>query len=280
MPRCGWVLAVLPLAVGCGGAGFSAAPTADAAEAADSFVGDAASEDSASATDVMGQDAETSDTGPGTSDGAAADSSVERDAGADAGHQDASSDGPRTDSGHEDDGAVDARTADSGGDVGSRDAAADARDSGQGDAEACAPILYFLDGDGDQYGGTTSWRGCSPPDSGTWVTTGGDCDDSNLMVNPGQSAYFAAGYIPTGKTTVSFDYNCDGLESGSGSPPQAYCQVSGLSCVGSGYIEASPVRGGAGVDPLCGSTEAVTCAWAALVCQASAPYTVSPITCH
>ena len=133
--------------------------------------------------------------------------------------------------------ALDAETHDAGPDAADAgaDAALDAEPdasegsdaSGAHDApvEACTPIPFFLDGDGDGYGGTTSTVGCVPPDAGTWVTVGGDCDDSNVTVNPGQAAYFATGYVPTGKTSVSFDYDCDGQETESGAPAKASCVV-------------------------------------------------------
>ncbi|MGH7298063.1 MAG: hypothetical protein ACRELB_24195 [Polyangiaceae bacterium] len=162
---------------------------------------------------------------------------------------------------------------------GETDSGTDASADSATDA-ACTPALFFLDGDGDGYGGTSTSTACAPPDSGAWVTVGGDCDDSNITVNPGQKAYFAAGYTPTGKTTVSFDYDCSGQETESGAPARASCGFVGLTCTGSGYLEASPVRSGAGVDPYCGSAEAVVCAVSNLVCQAGSPQPSSPIACH
>ena len=161
------------------------------------------------------------------------------------------------------------------------DASPDAGDGAiDAPVEACAPMTLFLDGDGDGYGGTTTSNACLAPDSGAWVAKGGDCDDSNPTVNPGQTAFFAVGYTPTGKSTVSFDYDCDGQETESGSPAKASCAVVSLSCVGSGYIPASPSRTGAGVDPFCGSAEAVTCALMGLACQAGSPQAASPIACR
>jgi hypothetical protein len=146
--------------------------------------------------------------------------------------------------------------------------------------EACVPRVYYLDGDGDLYGGTTTSTGCAPPDGRAWVLRGGDCDDSNPNVSPGQMGYFAQGYLPTGKSALSFDYDCSGQETESGTPAKAACALSALTCAGSGYLEASPVRSGGGVDPFCGSVQAVTCAVISLVCQAGPPYTASPIACH
>ncbi len=148
------------------------------------------------------------------------------------------------------------------------------------DAEACASTVYYLDGDGDHYGGTTTSTGCAPPSGGTWITVGGDCDDSNAMVNPGQTGYFASGYVPTGQSDVSFDYDCDGKETESGNSAKANCQEVSLSCVGDGYLPAVPARSGGGVDAFCGSDMAVACAVTNLVCKAQTPYVTSPITCH
>jgi hypothetical protein len=262
-----WRFALLTLAAGCGGSDFSAAiPTGDAsADASESSDAHAALDGRDAALDGGDADA----TSP-------ADSAVVDSAGS----------GPET-------GSVDAASGDSsntsdatgivdtGLDADAGDAGPDARDA-QPDvaAEACVPVLYFLDADGDGYGGTSTSTGCAPPTTGTWVTTGGDCDDSNATVNPGQTAFFAVGYDLPGTTTVSFDYNCDGQETESGSPAKADCKEVSLSCVGSGYVEATPVRSGPSVDPFCGSAQAVTCALTSLVCQAGAPYAVTPIACH
>jgi hypothetical protein len=145
--------------------------------------------------------------------------------------------------------------------------------------EACVPSVFYFDGDGDGYGGTTTFTGCAPPANGAWVRTGGDCDDSKADVNPGQTAYFARGYLPTGKSMTSFDYNCDGEETESGNSPKAGC-YGGLNCMGSGYVAAAPPRSGPGVDPYCASDRAVTCALQALTCAAGPQQQVSPITCH
>jgi hypothetical protein len=147
---------------------------------------------------------------------------------------------------------------------------------------ACdAPVTYFLDGDHDGYGGTSTTIACAPPSS-DWITRGGDCDDGNADVNPGQNDFFATGYVPTGKTQISFDYDCSGVEEESGSPVHAYCHASGLNlCTGDGYVPATPTRTGAGVDAYCGSTETTTCAIQSnLACGENAPTATQPIACH
>jgi hypothetical protein len=176
----------------------------------------------------------------------------------------------------------------SGKDAGStEDAALEARpsnDSGTSDApaqaEACVTTTFYLDSDGDGYGGTSANEGCQPPGIGRWVTTAGDCDDNNEIVHPGQTNFFAQGYTKTGGTGVSFDYDCNGRETESGNSPKGNCQVVALTCVGSGYLVASPARSGPGVDPYCGSTASVTCSGGALNCKASAPFQAPPIACR
>jgi hypothetical protein len=259
--RHGWLLLFLPIATACGGSRFTT--TAD-----DMTGADAAGVPIATAGDA-GADADGMD--------------AAREAGAAADDMDADH-GDVTDRSPDAQGGLDAAT-DSPGDA-PDDTGIGTMDSGLQDgavdasAEACVPVVFFLDGDGDHYGGTTSSKGCAPPDSRAWVTTGGDCDDSNPTVNPGQAGYFDVGYVPTGQSALSFDYNCDNHESESGSPPKAACKTTGLTCGGSGYVAASPARSGSMVDPFCGSAQAVTCATSSLSCVAGAPYATSPITCH
>jgi len=275
-------LASFVLVGGCGGPEFSTALADPAASGAQPEQSDArpTAPDGPDGSAASGGDS-ASDAGASTPDAASGDSASDTDASADpAGEGGHVEDAPGTDAGPSD-ATADAGDAEAGLDAGVGDTDSGVQDGDAGaDADACDPALYFLDGDGDGYGGTTSWKGCRPPDSGTWVAMGGDCDDSNPSVSPGQSAYFAVGYVPTGKSDVSFDYNCDAQESESGGPAKGSCHTVSLSCVGSGYVEASPVRSGAGVDPFCGSAQAVTCAVTSLVCKAGAPYTVSPIACH
>lgn len=151
------------------------------------------------------------------------------------------------------------------------------------EAEACAPITYYADGDNDGYGGTTTIVGCTPPSAGRWVTQGGDCDDSNAQVHPGVTTFFTVGYTPPGATQTSFDYNCDGVETESGTSAKANCSGAGLlNCsAGDGYIQASPVRAGVGVDAYCGSDQEVKCSAATLACAAGTPYAApSTIACN
>jgi MYXO-CTERM domain-containing protein len=66
---------------------------------------------------------------------------------------------------------------------------------------ACTPVTWFLDSDGDGYGGSTSTSACTAPGS-SWIRTGGDCNDSNSSINPGRTEIVADGV----------DQNCDARE--------------------------------------------------------------------
>jgi len=172
-------------------------------------------------------------------------------------------------------------TADDGGDAATTDGNPDAiAIDAPIDLDACAkPTAFYFDGDGDGYGGATTMLACSAP-STSWVTKTGDCDDANADVHPGQPNFFTIAYMPSGATQASFDYDCDGTEVASGDPSAVNCHDSNLTCVGSGYLLASPVRSGAGVNPLCGSTQAELCSSGLSGCTASAPQTASAVACH
>jgi len=143
--------------------------------------------------------------------------------------------------------------------------------------DGCDGILRFFDSDHDGFGGSSMSTCASGSD---WTTATGDCDDANADVHPGQTSWFAVGYTPTGMTTISFDYDCDGKETESAATPKANCQAMGLSCVGSGYVPATPVRSGASVDPYCGSASAIVCSVQLLVCKAGPPQPAMAIACR
>jgi hypothetical protein len=270
LQRAYWVTCFLPLVVGCGGSSFSAATDAAATD------GTTGAEASGS-LDAMGA----SDGSDVESEGPTDDATIEAgtDTGADAG-ADAAADAAG-------DAAAEAATdaaIEAGGEAGSDAGAAEGGVvDASGGAEACAPITYYADGDGDGYGGTTTVAGCTPPSNGNWVTQGGDCDDSNAQVHPEVMAFYTLGYTPPGATQVSFDYNCDGMETESGTSAKADCAGAGLlNCAaGDGYIQASPARTGVGVDAYCGSGQEVKCAASTLACAAGSPYSApSSIACH
>jgi hypothetical protein len=298
--RIRWSAVVLFTMLGCGGTAFGPFDAGDGALEASP---EAAPYDGTAAGDASPCGGEGGVDAPGEAgaDVTVSDGAIEAsaEAGPDA-HVEASPDAPveaaagsdaaEADGGSRDGGAGDGA---SGGDADASPlqdgAASDASDGatghdgeggGDGGPEACVPVLYFNDGDVDGYGGTTTITQCDPPATGHWVARGGDCDDSNDAVNPGQTAYFENGYVPTGQSAVSFDYDCSGAESESGGAAHADCQVVSLACTGSGHLEASPVRTGPGVDPFCGSDQAVTCAFSSLACKAGSPYTTGAIACR
>lgn len=59
-------------------------------------------------------------------------------------------------------------------------------------------VTYYLDADGDTYGGTTTISACTAPSG--YTRTSGDCDDTSADFNPGVVE----------DCTDTIDYNCDG----------------------------------------------------------------------
>ena len=68
------------------------------------------------------------------------------------------------------------------------------------ESPATGETTYYLDNDGDGYGEDSSMvTACNPPDP-SWVVNNGDCDDSNVNMNPGETEVCNDG----------FDNDCDG----------------------------------------------------------------------
>jgi hypothetical protein len=81
---------------------------------------------------------------------------------------------------------------------------------------------------------------------------GDDCCDTDPMVHPGQTAYFASPGQCGG-----FDYDCDGTAT-----PEygvASCQWNGLGCSGDGFVDSTPC-GATAPFSVCASTGLLTCA--------------------
>jgi hypothetical protein len=120
---------------------------------------------------------------------------------------------------------------------------------------ACAPEkIFYRDADNDGFGDSTkSVKGCAAPNG--YVAVGGDCNDGNPNVFPGQTRYFATGYAVG--STVSFDYNCDGVET----PQVGFTKFVGCAadCSASGYNLPQPTRQGPGIEPFCGSATTSSC---------------------
>jgi len=100
---------------------------------------------------------------------------------------------------------------------------------------------WYIDIDGDGYGGSGSATACSQPTS--YVANSSDCYDSNAYANPAATSYYASH-----RGDGSYDYNCDGSSSKYYTTTYS-CNVhwSGFSC--DGYT-----NGWSGSSPSCGST--------------------------
>jgi hypothetical protein len=132
------------------------------------------------------------------------------------------------------------------------------------EADACIPILSYVDADGDQVGVTASGALVCPGPGR--VPLAGDCRDDRADVFPGQLVFSGAGYPdPTKPEGISYDYDCDGVEEPDpdnvppGVPPNCGSFAGGVNCTGSGYLPRVPARVGTNLEPRCGSTLRRTC---------------------
>ena len=148
---------------------------------------------------------------------------------------------------------------------------------------ACeAPIDFYRDRDKDGFGSTSEHvLACVPPsdDAGAWVTQPGDCRDDLSNVKPFKAgspdppSYSGTGYSdPVRPRGISFDYDCNGVETGDptntyqAGPPTCPA-LSGGNCNGAGYLPAVPARSGTGVNAFCGSTTIRICTAMGLNCN-------------
>lgn len=131
------------------------------------------------------------------------------------------------------------------------------------DAACPSPTVFYLDADGDGFGrDDTEAPGCELPTG--WAAQAGDCADDVASVFPGQTAFFGAGYaVGSG---VSFDFDCDGQESGDDTQADVAPNCSAdVACDAEGFLATT--RTGAGVNPICGSDQLVECSIQLLQCQ-------------
>ncbi|MEZ4376522.1 MAG: hypothetical protein R3B07_37305, partial [Polyangiaceae bacterium] len=108
-------------------------------------------------------------------------------------------------------------------------------------------VFSFIDADHDGFAPNTCKAG------GSYATKGGDCDDTNNNVFPGQTAYF------TSKTAKgSWDYNCSSVDE---KEFGAIYQPTGTVTVCSGWENSAPACGFSGtyVSRLRGSQGQCTC---------------------
>ena len=114
-----------------------------------------------------------------------------------------------------------------------------------GSCTGCTPKPFYKDGDGDGFGSPASkLDACVQPVG--YVANNLDCDDLDPAAHPGQTAFFEQ---PT-KGTGSFDYNCDKLAEQE-APSLVSCVVSGMSCVGDGWMTTVPACGAVSVWAKC-----------------------------
>lgn len=118
------------------------------------------------------------------------------------------------------------------------------RDTGEA-CDGCVPQTCYRDADSDGFGASDqSVQACLPPPG--YVTVDGDCDDKQVDVHPGQTAFFK---LPIG-LSLGFDYNCDGIEQRE-HPDKASCKRVGTGCEGDGWSLYIPVCGLGGLFVTC-----------------------------
>jgi hypothetical protein len=128
------------------------------------------------------------------------------------------------------------------------------------DASTTGTSTFYLDADGDSYGGSTTTTGCDAPSG--YVAADGDCDDATTAINPGATE------ICDGTNT---DEDCDGLANDADGSTSAATKTtyyadadsdsyggatSALACVQpSGYVATSTDCDDADADDHPGATE-------------------------
>ena len=167
---------------------------------------------------------------------------------------------------------------------GSFDARPERASDGASGATCDAPMVFYRDRDGDQFGVTSeSVTACSAPrtddDVDVWVTQPGDCRDDLPNVKPFKAGspdppkYSGSGYSdPVRPLGISFDFDCNGVETDDPSnmypPGPPTCPLlAATGCTGSGYALAVPARNGPGINGYCGSTTLTICTAMGLNCK-------------
>jgi hypothetical protein len=85
---------------------------------------------------------------------------------------------------------------------------------------------------------------CNDADQDTYSDCDGDCNESDPLVNPGQTVY------QTQASNGSFDYNCDNQVDPE-YPDPVNCVFTGAGCSGSGWVGTPPNCGDPGSFALC-----------------------------
>lgn len=149
------------------------------------------------------------------------------------------------------------------------------------------PTTYFLDHDGDGFGGDIAEDACETPEpvlplvdddltTGLWVMTGGDCGDNSEYAYPGSPNSRGSSFSRLGWTVPSYDYDCDGLEEPTNDTEwvgavQNCTRQSAFQCTGDGIVPTGDrSQSEPGANDLCGGVEQICtadgassgpCAW-------------------
>ena len=95
--------------------------------------------------------------------------------------------------------------------------------------------VYYFDGDGDGFGGTTTILACGAAPAG-FVAVGGDCCDTDRNANPGVPATF---WSSSRTACNNFDWDCDGKETQEFAAVASGCSLSGsITCSDGGWSTA------------------------------------------
>lgn len=153
--------------------------------------------------------------------------------------------------------------------------------SAGGSGGACQPTTWCHDQDGDQHGDPAQTQSaCASPGS-DWTSVCDDCDDTETLVHPGADCQVAS-YTALDGVTLSFDYDCDGVETECGTfvKAAAGCTTAGIGvCAGGGYLPNPNRTASSGQDAYCGSTAYRNCIAVGVPCVAQAT-TMTAITCQ
>lgn len=149
--------------------------------------------------------------------------------------------------------------------------------------QPCATQTFYRDRDGDGVGGTETKVACTSPGK-EWVAKGGDCNDDDDRVFPGQTDYFDSSYTPKGGAP-SYDYDCSKKEEQEPPTKKAAttCTLVAGGCQGSGYVPPNRATPSSSIDPLCGATKYQTCKLAVggpPGCEAQVATAEKPVSCH
>jgi hypothetical protein len=112
-----------------------------------------------------------------------------------------------------------------------------------GECTGCTKKTFYQDKDGDTYGNSAvqTVRCTQPANS---ATRGGDCEDGNGKINPGQKAFFTT---PTVSGGTSYDYNCDNKDEREYPKVEACAMDKSGNCVGAGWMALIPGCGKSGL---------------------------------